>query len=124
MPTFLIFEVGGVRAAVRAADVLEVVSVHEPVTVPGAPALLAGLVGHRGSIVPLVDGAERVTGVRAPAGRAGTVVLVATSLGTVGLAVDRVVDLVRGDDVRGRRLDVEALVGECRAAMGLPWRSA
>jgi chemotaxis signal transduction protein len=124
MPSFVIVEVGGVRAAVPAADVLEVVTVHEPVTVPGAPPFLTGLIGHRGAVVPLVDGAERVTGVRAPAGRAGTVVLVATSLGTVGLAVDRVVDLVRGDDVRGRRLDVEVLVSECRAAMGLPWRIA
>ncbi len=124
MTSFVIFEVGGVRAGLPAADVLEVVAVPPPVPVPGAPALLTGLIGHRGSVVPLVDGAERVTGVRAPPGRAGTVILVATSLGTVGIAVDRVVDLVRADDVRGRRLDVEVLVGECRAAMGLPGRTA
>jgi len=114
MPSFLIFEVGGVRAAVPAADVIEVVAVHGPVPVPGAPPLLAGLLGHRGAVVPLVDGAERVTGVPAPAGRVGTAILVSTSLGTIGIAVDRVLDLVRADDVLGRRIDVESLVNECR----------
>ena len=117
MPSFVIFEVGGVRAAISAADVLEVVAVHEPVPVPGAPPLLIGLLGHRGAVVPLVDGAERVTGVRSPAGRAGIAILMATSLGTVGLAVDRVVDLARAEDVRGRRVDVEPLVSECRSAL-------
>lgn len=124
MPSYVIFEVGGVRAAVPAADVLEVVGVHEPVSVPGAPPLLTGLLGHRGVVVPLVDGAERVTGVRSPAGRAGIAILVSTSLGTVGLAVDRVVDLAREDDVRGRRVDVETLVAECRAAIAPDGRGA
>lgn len=123
MPSFVIFEVGGVRAAVPAADVLEVVAVQGPVLVPGAPPLLAGLLGHRGAIVPLVDGAERVTGIRAPAGRAGIAILCATRLGTVGLAVDRIVDLVRGPDLRGRRVDLEALVSECRAALSADGRS-
>lgn len=115
MPSFLVFEVGGVRAAVPAADVIEVIAVHGATVVPGAPPVLAGLLGHRGAVVPLIDGAERVTGVPAPAGRVATAILVATSYGTVGIAVDRVVDLVRTDDLRGRRIDVESLVAECRA---------
>jgi len=124
LPAFLIFEVGGVRAAVSAADVIEVVAVHGPVPIPGAPALLAGLLGHRGAVVPLVDGAERVTGVPAPAGRVGTAILVSTSLGTIGIAVDRVVDLVHAAEVAGRRIDVESLVTECRTVIAPDGRSA
>lgn len=124
MPSYLIFEVGGVRAAVPAADVIEVIAVHAATAVPGAPPVLAGLLGHRGAVVPLIDGAEHVTGVPASAGRGATAILVATSFGTVGITVDRVLDFVHEDDVRGRRIDVESLAKECRAEIVPAGRTA
>jgi chemotaxis signal transduction protein len=104
--------------------VLEVVAIHGTAPVPGAPSFLAGMLGHRGAVVPLIDGAERLSGQRSPAGRARLAILVATSFGTVGIAVDRVADLVRGDDPREVRVDLEKLVSECRASIAPNGRRA
>jgi len=52
--------------------------------------------------------------VPAPAGRATLALLVGTSLGTIGITADRVIDLEDADVTRGRRIDVELLVRECR----------
>ena len=52
---FLTFTVGTNRYAVDVTRVVEVVPRVELRTVPHAPAFLAGLLGYRGNIVPVID---------------------------------------------------------------------
>ncbi len=120
MSALVLFEVAGVKATARVTDVLEVVAVRDVTPVPAGPDFLAGVFAHRGAVVPLVDGAERLGGHRASeARRTGRALLLGTPLGPVGLTIDRIVDV--GDDAGEDhvRLDVDALVRECREAIAL-----
>jgi purine-binding chemotaxis protein CheW len=104
----LVFRVGLLACAAEAETVREILPGFEPTRIPGAPALVAGLVNVRGSLVTVVDG-WRALGQPAPAGgaRDGTTVLLELGSGrkVIGLTVDEVIDLlsVAGETLEQRR---------------------
>ena len=93
----LVFRVGALACAAEAATVREILPRFEPTRIPGAPALVAGLVNVRGSLVTVVDG-WRALGQPAPPGgaRDGTTVLLELGGGrkVIGFTVDEVIDLL------------------------------
>jgi len=93
----LVFRVGNLACAAEAATVREILPRFEPTRIPGAPALVAGLVNVRGSLVTVVDG-WRALGQPAPSGgpRDGTTVLLELDGGrkVIGFTVDEVIDLL------------------------------
>ncbi|MBI2893299.1 MAG: chemotaxis protein CheW [Deltaproteobacteria bacterium] len=118
MSALVLFEVAGVKAALRATDVLEVVAVRDVTPVPAGPDFLAGVFAHRGAVVPLVDGAERLGGHRtSEPRRTGRALLLATQLGPIGLTIDRIADVGDAGLEDHVLLDVEALVHGCRGAV-------
>jgi purine-binding chemotaxis protein CheW len=113
--SLVVFEVGGVQASVAATDVLEVVAIREPTPVLAGPRFLAGVIAHRGAVIPLIDGRDRVPGAREGGTPAPCALLLGTSMGPVGLTIDRVVDVIRGPGgAAPAQLDVEAMVRDCR----------
>ena len=93
----LVFRVGTLACAAEAATVREILPRFEPTRIPGAPALVAGLVNVRGSLVTVVDG-WRALGQPAPPGgaRDGTTVLLELGGGrkVIGFTVEEVIDLL------------------------------
>jgi len=91
----LVFRVGTLACAADAATVREILPRFEPTRIPGAPALVAGLVNVRGSLVTVVDG-WRALGQPAPPGgaRDGTTVLLELGGKVIGFTVDEVIDLL------------------------------
>jgi len=104
----LVFRVGALACAAEAATVREILPRFEPTRIPGAPALVAGLVNVRGSLVTVVDG-WRALGQPAPPGgaRDGTTVLLELGGGrkVIGFTVDEVIDLlsVSGETLEQRQ---------------------
>ncbi len=104
----LVFRVGTLACAAEAATVREILPRFEPTRIPGAPALVAGLVNVRGSLVTVVDG-WRALGQPAPPGgaRDGTTVLLELGGGrkVIGFTVDEVIDLlsVSGETLEQRQ---------------------
>jgi len=105
----LVFRVGSLACAAEAATVREILPRFEPTRIPGAPAVVAGLVNVRGSLVTVVDG-WRALGQPAPAGgpRDGSTVLLELDGGrkVIGFTVDEVVDLlsVGGETLEPRQV--------------------
>lgn len=56
----LIVEVDGQRYGILVAEVLEILPIFTVATLPGAPAVVAGVVNLRGEVVPVVDVRRRV----------------------------------------------------------------
>jgi len=108
----LVFRVGTLACAAMAETVREILPRLEPTRIPGAPAVVAGVVNIRGSLVTGVEG-WRALGQPAPAGEPGggggggtTVVLeFAGGRKVVGFTVDEVIDLfsVRGETLERRQ---------------------
>jgi purine-binding chemotaxis protein CheW len=92
----LVFRVGPLACAAAAETVREILPRLPAIRIPGAPAIIAGLVNVRGSLVTVVDG-WRALGQPAPdAGDAGTTVLleVGAQRRPLGFTVDEVLDLM------------------------------
>ncbi|MGH7567778.1 MAG: chemotaxis protein CheW, partial [Gemmatimonadales bacterium] len=66
----LVFRVGTLVCAVAVEAVREILPRLEPTRIPGAPAVVAGLVNVRGTLVTVVEG-WRALGQPAPEGRDG-----------------------------------------------------
>jgi purine-binding chemotaxis protein CheW len=104
----LVFRVGSLACAAAAESVREILPRLEPTRIPGAPAVVAGVVNIRGSLVTVVDG-WRALGQPAPVveGRGGTTVVLEYAGGRkiVGFTVDEVIDLlsVRGETLERRQ---------------------
>jgi purine-binding chemotaxis protein CheW len=92
---YLSFELGGELYAVPIGKVREIVGGAPRLTpIPNAPAFLKGLISLRGDVLPLVD-LRREFGLPAPPYDKFTVVVVTEVVGvTVGVVVDRVVDVL------------------------------
>lgn len=91
--TVVIVRVGEERAAIRLADVREVLPALAWVPLPGAPAMVTGVFNLHGTPVPLLSLRERVGLPDAPADPHNHVVLCQIAGRQVGLWVD-VVDTV------------------------------
>jgi purine-binding chemotaxis protein CheW len=93
----LVFRVGTLACAAAAETVREILPRLETTRIPGAPAVVAGVVNVRGSLVTVVEG-WRALGQPAPAGDtpAGTTVVLEFAGGrkTAGFTVDEVIDLL------------------------------
>jgi purine-binding chemotaxis protein CheW len=111
----LIFRVGSLVCAAEADAVREILPRLSTTRIPGAPAVVAGLVNVRGTLVTVVEG-WKALGQPAPppvdgGGTVGTTVLlhVGAARKTIGFTVDEVIDMlaVSGDALERR----EALPG-------------
>jgi purine-binding chemotaxis protein CheW len=98
----LVFRVGALACAAAAETVREILPRLEATRIPGAPAVVAGVVNVRGSLVTVVEG-WRALGQPAPAGDApdgagpvGTTVVLEFEGGrkVAGFRVDEVIDLL------------------------------
>jgi len=107
----LVFRVGTLACAAAAETVREILPRLEATRIPGAPAVVAGVVNVRGSLVTVVEG-WRALGQPAPADTpageapAGTTVVLEFAGGrkTAGFTVDEVIDLLSvGGDTLERR---------------------
>lgn len=88
----LVFQVGDLTCAVPVEATREIVPVEPATRIPGAGTAVQGLVNVRGSLLTVIDG-QRLLG--REQGEAPESVLVLELAGrTVGLAVDRVLDLL------------------------------
>jgi purine-binding chemotaxis protein CheW len=108
----LVFRVGTLACAAAAETVREILPRLEATRIPGAPAVVAGMVNVRGSLVTVVEG-WRALGQPAPPGDAltgdapgGTTVVLEYAGGRkiAGFTVDEVIDLLSvGGDTLERR---------------------
>jgi len=114
----LVFRVGNLVCAAEADAVREILPRLSTTRIPGAPAVVAGLVNVRGTLVTVVEG-WKALGQPAPAdggeggggaGRGTTVLLqVGAARKTIGFTVDEVIDMLAvSEDTLERR---EALPG-------------
>ena len=88
----LVFRVGDLTCAVPVEAAREIVPLETVTRIPGAAEAVQGLVNVRGGLLTVVDG-QRLLGQRSE--EPGRSVLVLDAAGrAVGLAVDRVLDLV------------------------------
>lgn len=90
----LAFRVGGLRLAVDAGEVAEVVRRPAVTRVPQAPAALSGVANVRGEVVPVVSVASLLG--EATASREVERLIVLDRAEPIGLAVDEVIGLARG----------------------------
>jgi len=90
----LLIELNGELYALPSASVREVIRYRDYTPVPGAPAVLPGILNQRGTILPVVDVA-RVLGLESPRPTRATC-LIAASHSEIDMAqlVERVWDLV------------------------------
>lgn len=108
----LLFRVGDLVCAAEAERVREILPWLAPTRIPGAPAVVAGLVNVRGTLVTVVHGWRALRQPKPPGdGGPGTTVLleVGAERKLLGFTVDEVVDLLSvGGEALERR---QALAG-------------
>jgi purine-binding chemotaxis protein CheW len=94
----LVFRVGDVTCAAEADKVREILPRFAATRIPGAPALVAGLVNVRGSLVTVVDGWRALGQAALPEDARSGATTVLLELGdshrVVGFTVDEVIDLL------------------------------
>ena len=96
----LAFEVGGRLFALPVARVVGLLRAVAVDPVPGAPAIVEGLINVRGRVVAVLDVRVRFGLPRRPPALTDHLILASAGSQTVALRVDRVVDLVRLEDDR------------------------
>jgi chemotaxis signal transduction protein len=85
-----VLELGGVRFALPAADILEIARIASYTAVPCEDPTLLGVVLHRQGIVPLLDLGASLGALGHRAQVPGLCVVVKTPLGQVAFAIDRI----------------------------------
>lgn len=111
LQNLLIVEVRGQLFALDASFLREVIPARPATRIPGAPALVKGLINLRGSLIVVADVALRLLG--SDAGLSpdeGSIVLVEVEGKNIGLAVQDVRDVVA--------LEVEPIDGSTKVALG------
>jgi purine-binding chemotaxis protein CheW len=98
----LVFQVGNLVCATEAERVREILPRLETTRIPGAPAIVAGLVNVRGTLVTVVEGWRALQQPEPPAvngAHGGMTVLLEVGEGSkvLGFTVDEVVDLLSVD---------------------------
>lgn len=104
--TVLTFRVGRRKLAVMAAEVAEVVRRPHVTRVPQAPLGLAGVTSLRGEVAPVLA-LDRMLGEKASAGAEGDRLVVLRGSPPLGLAVDEVTGLARGENRPGALVVVD-----------------
>jgi purine-binding chemotaxis protein CheW len=95
---FLIFEVGGRRFGLPAAEVQEIVRAVAVVLLPGAPVGVEGVINVRGRVVPVLDLRQRFGLPAKPLEHTDHLVIARVAGRLAALRVDRTIDLVRLTD--------------------------
>ena len=111
LQNLLIVEVQGQLFALDASFLREVIPARGATRIPGAPALVRGLINLRGSLIVVADIAMRLLGPEAGlAPDDGSIVMVEVDGKNIGLSVHDVRDVVA--------LEVEPIDGSTQAALG------
>ncbi len=111
LQNLLIVEVRGQLFALDASFLREVIPARGATRIPGAPALVKGLINLRGSLIVVADVALRLLGRDAgPSPDDGSIVLVEVDGKTIGLSVQDVRDVIA--------LEVEPIDGSTKVALG------
>jgi purine-binding chemotaxis protein CheW len=102
----LVFEVGGRRYGLPAADVRELLRAVAILPLPQAPPAVEGIINLRGTIVPVLDLRQRFRLPARPLEHTDHFIVAGAGDRTVALRVDRAVDLIQLDaadleDMRG-----------------------
>jgi purine-binding chemotaxis protein CheW len=117
------FRIAGDSFAIDIMTVRQIVPWSQPTAVPGAPGFIEGIILLRGEVIPIVDLRRRLDRPAAAVDRGGSVIIVATSRGVVGLRADEVRRIV--DAGTGSFLPAPPLVQNVRGELlvgVLPWR--
>jgi purine-binding chemotaxis protein CheW len=93
----LMFEVGGRRYGLQAAEVRELLRAVAVVPLPGAPPLMEGVINVRGRVVPVLDVRARLRLPAKPVEPTDHLIVAQAGGRLVALRVDRATDLVRFD---------------------------
>ena len=104
----LIARAGGVRWFLPVAGVLEVLRAPVVARVPGAPAVLLGVVNHRGRVLPVAD-PVRALGLSGASGTSAEVVVVDGGGRRFGIGVDGVVELAPAARMGLATMDLDAV---------------
>ncbi|MDB4972662.1 MAG: Positive regulator of CheA protein [Myxococcaceae bacterium] len=91
----LVFEIEGHRYAVDTDTVTEIVRAVQPLRLPKAPAVIAGVINARGSVLPLLDLRVRFGLSQVPLRAHDVFVLVQTPKRRLALRADRASELMR-----------------------------
>ncbi len=110
LQNLLIVEVRGQLFALDASFLREVIPARGATRIPGAPAVVKGLINLRGSLIVVADVAMRLLGPDAgPTPDDGSIVLVEVEGKTIGLAVHDVRDVIA--------IEVEPIDGSTKVAL-------
>ncbi len=120
----LVFEVGERRYGLPTTDVRELLRAVTVVPLPGAPAIVEGVINVRGNVIPVLDIRARFR--LPPRAATHTDHLIVASIGDrrVALRVDRAIELVQCaasdvEDARGVVPGVEYVAGVAKLPDGL-----
>ncbi|SDZ46626.1 purine-binding chemotaxis protein CheW [Jannaschia faecimaris] len=93
-PELLTFKCGGQGYAVDIMSVREIRSWSEPTPLPHAPPFMRGMVNLRGSVLPVMDLAQRMGQARTPDDPRSVIIVIQQNNRVHGLLVDAVSDIV------------------------------
>ena len=94
----LTFDLGGIRCALPATDVREVVRAVSILPLPNAPAAVEGVINVRGTLVPVLDLRRRLDLPARPVALSDHLVLVRAGGRDVAVRVDRAIAVVAAGD--------------------------
>jgi purine-binding chemotaxis protein CheW len=104
-PELLIFEVGGQRYGLPAADVREVLRAVTLTPLPHAPALVEGVINVRGTLIPVLDLRARFRLPPQPLDHTDHLIVARAAVRLVALRVDRALELARPDPAAVERAE-------------------
>jgi purine-binding chemotaxis protein CheW len=93
----VVFSLGTEEYGLPITQVQEIIRYSEPRTIPSAYASVRGVINLRGKIIPVLDLKHRLALPNAE-GAEGKIVIVESQIGTAGLIVDEVDEVLTVDD--------------------------
>lgn len=97
-PSLLAFQIDSLRFAVPAHEVVEMVRAVAITPLPGAPAVVPGLIDYRGTVIPVFDLGRRFTGRERGVRASDGMIVVDAGTRRVALLVDAIEGLVEPEE--------------------------